>query len=39
LATLKGLAQLKTLSLAGTMVTDAGVDNLRQALPGLKVAR
>jgi hypothetical protein len=37
LAHLKGLKKLKTLNLRGTQVTEAGVADLRKALPGTQI--
>jgi hypothetical protein len=39
LAHLKGLTKLSSLELANTQVTDAGVKQLQQALPNLKINR
>jgi hypothetical protein len=35
---LKSLRNLKCIDLSGTKVTDAGIAQLRRALPGLKVS-
>jgi hypothetical protein len=34
---LKGLTKLKALDLSGTRVTDAGMTELKRALPGLAI--
>jgi hypothetical protein len=39
LAHLKRLSNLRTLNLAGTKVTDAGVKDLQEALPKLQIIR
>jgi hypothetical protein len=39
LAHLKGLTNLGEVGLEGTQVTDAGVRDLQQALPSLKIHR
>jgi len=39
LAHLKGLTQLKELSLEGTKVTDAGAGEFQKARPGVKLER
>jgi hypothetical protein len=39
LAHLKGLTKLSLLNLSGTPVTDAGVSELQQVLPSLKIVR
>jgi len=36
---LKGLTVLRTLDLVGTQVTDAGVQQLEQSLPNLRIRR
>jgi hypothetical protein len=36
---LKGLTQLEWLYLRDTQVTDAGVDDLRKALPNVRIDR
>jgi hypothetical protein len=39
LARLSALTKLKQVKLEGTQVTDAGVVELKRALPGLKISR
>ena len=35
----KGMTRLSTLNLAGTSVTDAGVQDLQKALPRVRITR